>query len=37
MATKVAFTPKEEDGANEDDGWDVKAVSSTVLNSASSQ
>ena len=36
MAARVASTPKEEDGANEDDGQDVKAVPSAILNSISS-
>ena len=36
MAARVAFTPKEEDGVDEDDGRDVKAVSLVVLNSTSS-
>ena len=36
MAARVAFTPKKEDEVDEDDGRDVKAASSAVLNSTSS-
>ena len=36
MIARFASTPKEEDGANADDGRDVKAISSIVPNSASS-
>lgn len=35
MVARFASTPKEKDGANADNGWDVKAISLAVPNSDS--